>query len=385
MIQPNTLHTVQRLARLVLALGMCALLASHCAADRAALKGRLEGAKKRIAGAKQEIAEKREAAQDARQDLVRAQQELAAAESRLSRARRSLARTRDELVVVRRELAEARARLAKHEEAMSERLLALFRQQEPCYLEVVLHSTSFEDFASRTEFTKQLCAWDEQTLTVFANDRENIEKQQKLLERKEAEQKRLEAKVAREKQVVAAKTAQATRLRNRALNDLAEAERQYKTQVAAAKAIEAQLAAVARGVGRYRHDGAWSGSLLKPVGGPITSAFGYRIHPILRTRRFHNGIDIAAPGGTPIRAADSGTVVSAGWQPAYGLTVIVDHGSGLSSMYAHCQSGSVRVSPGQRVSRGQPLAGVGSTGWSTGNHLHWSVFRNGQAVNPAAY
>lgn len=364
----------------------CLIAASHgFAANRSTLKGRLEGAKKKVAAAKQEIVRKREAAHEAKNELIDAQQELAAAESRLSRARRRLEQTREELIVVRRELAEARARLAKHQKAMSERILSLFRQQEPCYLEVVLRSTSFEDFASRTEFTKQLCAWDEQTLTVFASDRAKIERQQALLEKKEAEQKELEAKVARERKLVAAKAAEAKVLRDRALNDLAEAERQYQAQVAASRAIEAQLAAIARGVGRYRHEGAWSGSLLKPVAGPITSSFGYRIHPILRTRRFHNGIDISAPGGSTIRAADSGTVISAGWQPAYGLTVVIDHGSGVSTMYAHCQRGSIQVSPGQRVSRGQPIAAVDSTGWSTGNHLHWTVYRNGSAVNPVGF
>lgn len=130
------------------------------------------------------------------------------------------------------------------------------------------------------------------------------------------------------------------------------------------------------------YEGSWSGSLGKPVSGPITSRYGMRRHPITGTMRFHDGVDISAGRGTAIHCAADGRVISTGWKGPYGLTVIVDHGSGVQTMYAHCQRGSVQVSPGQTVSRGQTLAGVDSTGWSTGNHLHFTVFKNGRHVNP---
>jgi len=355
------------------------------AQSRRSLNGRLSSAKKQSASAKQEVARKRAAAQAAGNRLADAQQQLGAAESRLRRAQRRLAVTRAELVVVRKELEAAKKRLARHEKAMRARLLALYRQQEPSYVEVVLRSTSFEDFATRADFTRTLCRHDEGVFVSFVEDRREIETSQALLEKKEIEQKELEAKVEKEKQVVAAKAAEARSLREKSLTDLKAAEAQYNAMQRATREIEAQLARRSRGGGRHRHDTAWSGSLRRPVSGRITSGFGYRIHPILHTRRFHNGIDIGAGYGTPIHSADSGTVIFTGWKSAYGLTVLVDHGSGVSTMYAHCKRGSIRVHTGQKVSRGQVLAGVDSTGWSTGNHLHWSVFKNGRAVNPTTF
>lgn len=111
-----------------------------------------------------------------------------------------------------------------------------------------------------------------------------------------------------------------------------------------------------------------------------SGGFGYRIHPILRQVRFHAGIDIARAAGTRILAANDGVVVQAGWAAGYGLLVTVDHGGGVQTRYAHLSGLGVR--PGQRVRRGDVLGAVGSTGLSTGPHLHYEVRRNGQPVSP---
>ena len=111
-----------------------------------------------------------------------------------------------------------------------------------------------------------------------------------------------------------------------------------------------------------------------------SGGFGYRMHPILRQVRFHAGIDIARAAGTRIIAANDGVVVQAGWAAGYGLLVTVDHGGGVQTRYAHLSGLGVR--PGQRVRRGDVLGAVGSTGLSTGPHLHYEVRRNGQPVSP---
>ncbi len=123
-----------------------------------------------------------------------------------------------------------------------------------------------------------------------------------------------------------------------------------------------------------------NGLLVWPVSGRISSGYGWRIHPIFGTREFHTGIDIAAPWGTPIEAAADGTVLFTGWMRGYGMLVILDHGNGLSTTYSHLSSYSVHV--GQRVKRGQVIARIGSTGWSTGPHLFFEVRENGRPVNP---
>lgn len=125
------------------------------------------------------------------------------------------------------------------------------------------------------------------------------------------------------------------------------------------------------------------GVLSWPVGGSVTSGFGWRTHPISGASKFHAGIDISAGSGTPISAAGSGTVIVASWYGGYGNTVVIDHGGGLTSLYAH--QSSLAVSNGQSVSKGQTIGYVGSTGYSTGPHLHFETRENGTPVNPLNY
>lgn len=126
-----------------------------------------------------------------------------------------------------------------------------------------------------------------------------------------------------------------------------------------------------------------TGQLVRPVGGPVTSGFGWRIHPVYRTRRLHAGIDFGVATGTPVVSADRGTVIFSGWYGGYGNTVIINHGGGLTTLYAH--NSRVVVGAGQQVQRGQVVAGSGSTGLSTGPHVHFEVRVNGQPVDPARY
>jgi murein DD-endopeptidase MepM/ murein hydrolase activator NlpD len=124
----------------------------------------------------------------------------------------------------------------------------------------------------------------------------------------------------------------------------------------------------------------WRGGLVRPASGRLSSGFGFRIHPITRRRKMHNGIDIAAPTGTPIYSAAPGVVISATNMRGYGKTVVVDHGGGFSTLYAHCSRLLVRS--GQRVRGGERIALIGSTGFSTGPHLHFETRVNGRPVNP---
>jgi murein DD-endopeptidase MepM/ murein hydrolase activator NlpD len=126
-----------------------------------------------------------------------------------------------------------------------------------------------------------------------------------------------------------------------------------------------------------------TGQMMYPVVAPITSPFGYRTHPILGYQKFHSGMDFGADYGTIIYAADSGNVVFAGWYGGYGNAVIIEHGNGISSLYAHTTE--VYVNEGQAIQKGQPIAAVGSTGFSTGPHLHFEVRINGEPVDPAQY
>ncbi len=120
-----------------------------------------------------------------------------------------------------------------------------------------------------------------------------------------------------------------------------------------------------------------------PVDGRVTSEYGMRTHPVTGVYKLHTGTDFAAPEGTPIRAASGGVVRSAGWQNGNGNTVVVDHGGGVSTLYAHASA--LLVKPGQRIEAGESIAKVGSTGYSTGPHLHLEVRRDDKPVDPGPW
>lgn len=120
-----------------------------------------------------------------------------------------------------------------------------------------------------------------------------------------------------------------------------------------------------------------------PCNGVITSPYGYRVHPIFGTTIYHSGMDIGVDYGTPIHAADSGTVIYSGWISGYGNAVIIDHGGGVQTLYGHNQS--LNVSEGESVAKGSVIAYAGSTGNSTGPHCHFEVRVNGEPADPMAY
>ncbi len=125
------------------------------------------------------------------------------------------------------------------------------------------------------------------------------------------------------------------------------------------------------------------GAFIWPVMGRISSNFGWRTHPIRKSQEFHNGLDIAVQTGTAVKAAASGTVVKSGWMTGFGRTIVIDHGNNIETLYAH--NSRLLVSVGTKVKTGQKIALAGSTGLSTGSHLHFGVLLNGKPINPADY
>lgn len=134
--------------------------------------------------------------------------------------------------------------------------------------------------------------------------------------------------------------------------------------------------------------GNFKGPFIKEVHDPlkssnITSPYGSRIHPITGERSFHTGIDLSAPAGTPVRASASGRVRRAKYVDAYGKQILIGHGGRKKTEYSHLSR--IIVKPGQRVRRGQVIGYVGSTGWATGPHLHWTIYRGGKTINPRRF
>ena len=277
------------------------------------------------------------------------------------------------------ELKEAQARLQSREKVFYKRVRDIYINGRLSYLDVVVGSKDFSDFANRMEMLKRILQSDMDLINTIKTEREEIAGKKAKLEEDRAKVLELE-KVAQEKQnVINQKKAERQAVLEGAMNDRDTAERAYNE-------LMASSAAAAASQGGGGGGATWvqgSGQLAAPVVAPITSDFGWRIHPIYGTRRLHAGTDFGVDEGTPVHAADGGVVVEAGWVSGYGYTVIIDHGNGMSTLYAH--NSEVAVSPGQTVSKGQVVSYSGNTGGSTGPHLHFEVRINGEPTDPMGY
>ena len=294
------------------------------------------------------------------------------------------------------ELKAAQARLQSREKVFYKRVRDIYINGRLSYLDVVVGSKDFSDFANRMEMLKRILQSDMDLINTIKTEREEIASKKAKLEEDRAKVLELE-KVAQEKQnLINQKKAERQAVLERAMNDRDTAERAYNELMASSASITAMLqqraaeraaaAAAAASQGGGGGGATWvqgTGQLAAPVVAPITSDFGWRIHPIYGTRRLHAGTDFGVDEGTPVHAADGGVVVEAGWVSGYGYTVIIDHGNGMSTLYAH--NSDVAVSPGQTVSKGQVVSYSGNTGCSTGPHLHFEVRINGEPTDPMGY
>ncbi|MBO5081902.1 MAG: peptidoglycan DD-metalloendopeptidase family protein [Lachnospiraceae bacterium] len=288
------------------------------------------------------------------------------------------------------ELAEAEQDEADQYAAMQNRMQSLYEQGDTYYLELLSESGSFADFLNKLDYIEQLSQYDNNLLIEYQGVVEYVSlckaklevEQEVLNETKaaaEAEQRAMEELIKEKEAEIFAFE-----------NDIAKKEEiiaAYEAEIAEqTSVIEALEAAVAADRADLWGERVYNGGMFcwpAPSYTRISDDYGYRNHPILNVQQFHTGVDMAAPGGTPILAAYDGAVVQAAYNSSMGNYVMIDHGSGLYTIYMHAQK--LMVSAGDEVSRGEQIATVGTTGRSTGNHLHFSVRLNGSYVSPWGY
>ncbi len=303
---------------------------------------------------------------------------------RLSQTRTRLAQARQEQRSLAKQLAILTARLKQRQALLLQRLRAAYKHRSISYLNVLLGARSMRELTSRSYVMRQIVKADKQLLDAVRADQQAVAQAKARMDRLVAQIGGLERDLST--QVSELRAAQQEK--QLALKQIASERALYERQLAELEAESRAIAQRLRAMmetpaGRARADKRWSGRFILPVNGSISSRYGMRTHPIFGVRRMHTGIDIAAPHGTAIFAADSGVVVEAGYIRGYGNTVIIDHGGGVATLYAHCSA--ILVGVGQQVQRGQIIARVGSTGYATGPHLHFEVRINGDPVNPAEY
>lgn len=287
---------------------------------------------------------------------------------------------------LRRNLRETRARLKKTQGALEQRLREIYMEGDVGYLVVLLGSDSFTDFLDHAKYLSLVVEHDRRLLDDVRRQKAELESQESAARSTVAEIRRLKA--TQEERV--ARLAQLEERRSQLLASVKEQRQSIASYVTELEDLtreqEARLQAMVRSHQAATPSGPrvrGTGRYIYPADGPLSSPFGYRVHPISGTLRMHTGLDIAAYGGAPIRAADTGTVIHSGWYGGYGNCVIIDHGGGYSTLYAHCSA--LYVGYGQSVKQGSTIAAVGSTGNSTGPHLHFEVRINGNPVDPRGF
>ena len=284
-----------------------------------------------------------------------------------------------ELEELEKDLKKAQKRVDKQNKELSVRLRNMYKNGSVGFLDVLLNSGSFTEFLTNMDLVEKVYASDKDVLEDLQTAHDEIEKKKKKVEKLQADLESSKLTAEAERQEVKdqkAKIAKDNDETARMLDDL-----------------EAEAAAVQQQLAEQSGDGTISSSSTSDYSGgtfawptpgytKITSGYGWRICPF-HGKEFHGGIDIAANGGSAIVASASGTVISSGYNGGFGYSIQIDHGGGLVTMYNHCSA--LLVSNGAKVSKGQTIAKVGTTGSSTGNHLDYRVFKDGSTVNPMNY
>lgn len=301
-----------------------------------------------------------------------------------------------------KELAQAKIDVEKQYEDMKLRIKFMYENGTMSYIQILLSSGSFSELLNKAEYIEQVSEYDRNMLQTYQDNRDKITRLEKdLKDQKEVlEQVKgdVEAKQTEMAGLISDKQSEIEGYENDIQNK-EEAIKEYEAMIAeqdstikaleasvvAAKAKRAQMAVSDNSTNAADQPHYGGGAFVWPAPSytRISDDYGYRTHPILGIQQFHSGVDMAAPSGSSILAAADGTVVAATYNATMGNYVMIDHGNGLYTIYMHASA--LYVSSGQSVSAGSTIAAVGSTGRSTGAHLHFSVRQNGSYVSPWNY
>ncbi len=291
------------------------------------------------------------------------------------------------------DLASSQVSYAQRQASTVARLKYLQRSPVSQGWAVLLQSRNLNDFLSRRRNLKLVYQVDQKVLAKLTQEANQIKQQKTDIEQKKNEISLIRQQLLAQKADFQGQAELQADLVQRLNSDriaLNAARIQLeKDSLSVANLIKKKVAeeqariAAAKAKSKPRNFVRGSGIMALPSNGYISSPYGWRRHPVLGTSRLHTGMDFAAGYGGTIRAADSGTVLYSGWYGGYGKTVIINHGKGITTLYGH--SSKLYVKAGESVKRGQAIAAIGSTGLSTGPHLHFEVRKNGTPVNPANY
>lgn len=363
-------------------------------AERRQLQEKIKQADQKAKTISGEIATNSSRRSAVERDISRLTMAIKVAEQKIARAEADLGTAREELFTVEGVLALTLKRLAEMEKRVGRRAAATYKQGTGVYLEMLLSAEDFRSFVNRLTFVRSVITEDRARLQAVERLSQQMTKSREDITKRKDDITAQKVAIEQEKQEVARQKGELQSARQE-LNGLISQGQQNLKQV------QGEKAAYLRAMDQLRRESSSIAAMLRsrqkgqtfqaggtkklawPCTGSVVSPYGYRTHPIFHDRRLHAGIDISCPSGAAVSAAEGGSVIWSGTRSGYGLTVIIDHGGALATLYAHLSS--VSVGNGARVGRGQTVGAVGCTGYCTGPHLHFETRVNGEPVDPMQF
>lgn len=330
------------------------------------------------------------------QKLQETEQELELIQLLLKELNRKAERTQERIEQTEEELETIQQKLAEQQELMGLRLREIYKFYQINEFEAFLTAESFADLIEKQRYMELLAVQDQELYEEIEANKARIERKKERLEQIIVTLNELqEEQIAEKEKALTEKTKKEAVLNDvrtqkaeaeKAIKDLERAQEEVQNIInrleSARKRRLAGKPNLPKSTGNHYLDKN-KGRVLWPVSGKVITKFGLHKHPVFRTQTFNKGINIAADKGTPIKSIDDGNVVYVSWFRGYGKYVIIDHGEGYYSLYAHCSDILVQV--GEKISRGQVIAHVGDTGSLVGNALHFELRKNGEPIDPLLY
>ena len=319
--------------------------------------------------------------------LYKNQQKLEYTQHSLQKNQKEYKNTQSEVEALEKKLDVLLVEYKRHQAYTSNRLVQIFKHKRNKYIDFLFSSDDINDFLDRLYFENIIISYDKQKLHESKKCAKDIIA---LKNRIEMQKKNLEVAISninREQVTIQDAISKNEKLIEKLKTDRATWEKSERELARQSRAISHMINDTIKKEEKISGTVVTTGGFIRPVPGRITSPFGTRMHPIFKRKIFHSGVDIGAPYGTSIKASNSGRVIFVGWYSGYGKVVIIDHGkiNGIptTTLYAHMSV--TKVSKGAHVAKGTIVGKVGTTGYSTGPHLHFEVRQKGNPVNPLKF
>ena len=300
--------------------------------------------------------------------------------TKLAKAKSDIDKTTIELVLKEQDLNKIEDELDGKIAILNRRVASIYKNKDSNILEILLKAEDFIEFISRLKLMNLIAQQDAEIIKEIKDKRtSNLTIKKAILDLRE-KQKDRQTEVAKLVSQAEEKQAEVEGIYDEKSNLLSNTRANKNALIYMQKDLEIREAEITRILESYKYGNAPGDKFMWPVAGFLKSGFGMRRHPILGTMRMHAGVDLIAPNGALVKAGDGGQIIQAGYDGGYGYSIVVYHGGGFATWYAHLSR--ILVAVGQNVSRGEVIGLVGATGWATGPHLHFEVRINGAAQNP---